>query len=226
MAPPHNAAGTPLGKRSYTLRLTFSALITAVIVLIIAVGWSFVLGVMVGRGYNPEKKVPQLATLLPSEQTPKTAREHVGDALPKAEVMKPEDLSYANTLRAKPGQTSVPVKPKNMQNATAPVSTPPVATAPAHTPADPAAPAQPKEPLFDAVYQVATFKDADSVDRLRSRLEGKGLRTRMDKDGKLLKVMVLVRGTNIRLEEVQQLMVEMNLGKPIQRSKTPAGRAR
>ena len=80
--------GEALSKRSYTLRLTFSTLVTASILLCIGIGWAFVLGVMVGRGYNPEKKVPQLARLLPSEESPEqAAKDKLDDALPKAGVM-------------------------------------------------------------------------------------------------------------------------------------------
>ena len=232
--------GEPLSKRSYTLRLTFSSLLTAGIVLVIGIGWAFVLGVMVGRGYNPEKKVPQLATLLPAEQSASpAAREKVGDALPKAEVMKPEELRYASSLKGKPGQATPEPKPKNMQNATAPVLAPvALPGAPVAPPAlaqdhpggveqKPRVEAAPQGgAMFDFVFQVATFKDSDSVDKLRARLEGKGLRTRMDKDGKLLKVMVLLRGTADAAQGVQQQMVEMGLGQPIQRGKSPVGKSR
>lgn len=46
--------------------------------------------------------------------------------------------------------------------------------------------------MFDYVFQVAVFKDEDSVDSLRQRLEGRGLRTRMQRDGKLFLVLVLL----------------------------------
>lgn len=241
VSPTGSRKGEPLSKRSYTLRLTFSSMLTAGIVLIIGIGWAFVLGVMVGRGYNPEQKVPQLANLLPAEQSASLpAREKVGDDLPKAEVMKPEELRYASTLKGKPGQITPEPKPKNMQNATAHASVPvpltPAApgTAAAHATAvpPPAAeapkPPQPpaSAPMFDYVFQVATFKDTDSVDKLRARLEGRGLRTRMDKDGKLFKVMVLLRGTAESAQGVQQQMVELGLGQPIQRGRTPAGKSR
>lgn len=236
--------GDPINKRSYTLRLTFSSLITAGIVLFIGFGWTFVMGVMVGRGYNPENKMPQLAQFMPAEgQATQGGREKLEDSLPKAEVMRPEELRYATTLRGKAGQNAtVPVQ-RSMQNATAPLASPaPVAPSPAGAVAQPgtppaitaapqasAPPAQPKpavEPMFDFVFQVATFKDTDSVDRLRARLEGAGLRSRMDKDGKLLKVMVLLRGTNDAGQNVRQQMMDMGLGQPLQRSKTPVRQKR
>lgn len=240
--------GEPISKRSYTLRLTFSSLITAGIVLFIGFGWTFVMGVMVGRGYNPENKMPQLANLMPAdERTVQGGREKLEDSLPKAEVMKPEELRYSTTLRGKPGQNATAPVQRSMQNATAPVAsaapaaqpqgavTQPGATAPAASAASgaapvaaatPAQPRPPTEPMFDFVFQVATFKDAESVDRLRTRLEGAGMRSRMDKDGKLLKVMVLLRGTNDAGQNVRQQMVDMGLGQPLQRSKKPVRQKR
>lgn len=243
----------PVSKRSYTLRLTASSIMTAVIVLVIGIGWSFVLGVMVGRGYNPEKKIPQLASFLPKEddavQSP-TSR--VGDDQPVDKVMRAEDLSYAASLKGKPGQGKLAPpppkpgtepKPKNMQNATVPVATvyDPAAgvtqgtvsqPAASHTPPvqaqaaqKPQAPATPQN-IFDFTFQVATFKDTGSVDTLRARLEGEGLRTRMEKtSGKttLYKVIVLMRGTNDSAQALRQRIVDMGLGQPIQRGKSPVG---
>ena len=75
--------GDPLSKKSYTLKLTFSTIVTTCIVLFIGIGWSFVLGVMVGRGYNPEHKVPHLATLLPAgEVENKDPLQNLSDTLP------------------------------------------------------------------------------------------------------------------------------------------------
>ena len=45
-------------------------------------------------------------------------------------------------------------------------------------------------PQFDYVYQVAAFKSDEDADKLRTRLEGKGLHTRTQKSGKLVLVLV------------------------------------
>lgn len=239
----------PLSKRSYTLRLTFSSIITAVIVLVIGIGWSFVLGVMVGRGYNPEKKISQLANLFPKEEDAgPAAMGRVGDEQPADTVMRAEDLSYAASLKGKPGQgklappppkAGTEPKPKNMQNATAAVAqvldpaslvsqaAPGQAPVPAATRNDAAQAQKPaNQQNFDFTFQVATFKDTGSVDNLRARLEGAGLRTRMEKTtGKtpLYKVMVLHRGSTDDAQALRQKLVDMGLGQPIQRGKSPVG---
>ncbi|MEG6503127.1 SPOR domain-containing protein, partial [Desulfovibrio sp. 1214_IL3152] len=79
---------------------------------------------------------------------------------------------------------------------------------------------QPVSNTFDYVFQVGAFKDEESVDSLRQRLEGRGLRTRMQRSGKLLVVFVMLRGNDARAEEVVHACESLSLGKPILRSKT------
>lgn len=74
--------------------------------------------------------------------------------------------------------------------------------------------------MFDYVFQAGAFKDEESVDSLRQRLEGRGLRTRVQRSGKLLVILVLLRGNDARAAEVVHACESLNLGKPILRSKT------
>lgn len=75
--------------------------------------------------------------------------------------------------------------------------------------------------LFDYVFQVAAMRTEDSVDALRQRLEGRGLRTRMQRDGKMFYVLVMLRGDESRATEVVQTLDSMRLGKPLMRSRKP-----
>ncbi len=75
--------------------------------------------------------------------------------------------------------------------------------------------------MHDYVFQVAALKGEDSVDALRQRLEGRGLRTRMKREGKLLLVLVLLRGDKERAAEVTQTLESMHLGRPILVSRKP-----
>lgn len=69
--------------------------------------------------------------------------------------------------------------------------------------------------LADYVFQMGAFRDEASVDALRQRLEGHGLRTRMQREGKLYLVLVLLRGDKARAEEIPALASELKLGEPI-----------
>lgn len=75
------------------------------------------------------------------------------------------------------------------------------------------------EPRFDYVYQTAAFRDKEDGDALRARLEEKGLRTRLQKSGKVYLVLVLLRGSEREAENVRETLRRMGLGKPIRLSK-------
>lgn len=83
--------------------------------------------------------------------------------------------------------------------------------------------AQPKaaqaEPLFDYSFQVAAFKDKADADKLRARLESKGLRSRQQKSGKVLLVLVNLRGTELDAANLREELQRMKLGKPLLASK-------
>lgn len=75
------------------------------------------------------------------------------------------------------------------------------------------------EPLFDYSFQVAAFKDKADADKLRARLESKGLRSRQQKSGKVLLVLVNLRGTELDAANLREELQRMKLGKPLLASK-------
>lgn len=190
-------------KRRYTLSLSFAGLISSVIIIIIAIGWTFTLGVIIGRGYNPEKQLPELAKLLPApEEQP----------VEEQEILKPEELNFMSELKQ---QTS------SSEKAAAQPETKPAA------PAVSAAPTPKKEKSAssevvrsDYVFQVVAYKKREQADRLRERLEGEGLRTRMniekDQKGrpKWFRVQVLLRGTEEDASEVIDILSGMGIKDP------------
>jgi len=222
-----DAPKTPLSKRAYTLKLSFSTLLTTVIFALIGIGWVFMLGVMVGRGHNPEAKIDEFTgRMLRGKQAPAVQE-------PPQAILRPEELNFGAALRDKP-----------LHNSTAAVGTPAAQTPAAQTPAGPnvagAVPAvQPAHPpaqlapqgaqssRFDFVYQAAVFRDPGQADKLRERLEGDGVRTSLEtspaRDGKnLYKVLALRRGTDEDSAQLLAVLERLKLGAPILRSKKPA----
>ena len=162
-------------------------------------------------------------------------------------ILAPEELRFTRALRNEEG---APEPPALQRPAPAPVAAAPQAPgaapqipgqAPAQLPGQPAQPlpgaaplpagapqaaaphlaaAQPG-PMQDYVFQMGAFRDEDSVDSLRQRLEGRGLRTRMQREGKLYVVLVLLRGDTARAEEVMRIAEELRLGKPMLKSRKP-----
>lgn len=204
-----------LSSRKYTITLSFSGLVTSGIIMIIAIGWIFAFGVIVGRGYNPEKKLPELARLLPPPDGAQEPARAQG-------ILKPEELTFMTDLKqggAAPAASAKPeVKPARAATQQAP------APQPVPAPADKA--------KYDFVFQAVAYKSRESADKLRERMEGEGLRTRMtiEKDSrgrpKWFRVQVLVRGTDADAAEVKGLLAKMGLKDATQISKKAVGRGR
>ena len=127
---------------------------------IMAMVWSFILGVFVGRGYNPEDVLPDIARILPDSSPGATA--------PK--VLRPEDLDFFDRLRSSPSGQKTP------QPAREPVAT---LTAP-----EPAIQARPDPPAvqdriseaetFIYSYQVASFQTMQRAANLQQKLMDEG----------------------------------------------------
>ena len=201
-------------KRRYTVQLSLSAIITSGIVLIIGLGWVFAFGVIVGRGYNPESKMPGLATLVPPASNA---------TVPAPEILKPEELTFMNDLKQRPTlNVAQPAAPA--PSAVKPGQTPPAAVAAAPAGGN-AVPAPDAKTVYDFVFQVVAYKNSGQADTLRERLEGKGLRTRMtierDSGGKArwYRVQVLLRGTEADAARAKEILGSMGLKDIVQASR-------
>jgi cell division septation protein DedD len=226
-----DASKSPLGKRAYTFSLSFSKLLTAVIVALIGVSWVFMLGVMVGRGYNPDAKINEITgRVLRGRQTPAVQE-------PPQAVLRPEELNFGAALRDKPlhnstaavgasdVQTPIAQSPIRQTNSTA-SGVAGNATAVQTAPPERIAPQGAQSARFDVIYQVAAFRGAEQADRLRELLEGEGVRTNMEKspakDGKsLYKVLAVRRGTEEDDKQLLAVLERLKLGSPLLRSKKP-----
>jgi cell division septation protein DedD len=214
-----------------------------VIVALIGVSWAFMLGVMVGRGYNPDAKI--------LEFTGRVLRGKQGPAVqePPQAILRPEELNFSAALHNKPQHNSTAVAeppvtqpPARQTNSTAAPAAAGTAVAAQTAKTTQAAqpPAQGTPPgaqpaLFDFAYQVATFREAAQADKLRERLEGEGVRNSLEKnptrDGKSVyyTVVVLRRGTAEDEKQLLAVLERLKLGQPLLRSKKPVsggGKAR
>lgn len=230
-----------------SLCLRPSSLLAACFLVVAAVALAYVGGVMSGRAYwrGHPAQVGVAGGALKRGVVVEPAEEDV----PKQKILAAEELRFARVLRGEslpPGMTDGPQARTPAAAAMQPVGTPAAQAAgqrsqvpaPASAPTAGANAGQAAQPvpenhplvlnslqpvgnMFDYVFQVGAFKDEESVDGLRQRLEGRGLRTRLQRSGKLLVILVLLRGNEARAAEVTHACEGLNLGKPILRSKTP-----
>lgn len=266
--PRKSVVSPPTGeKRRFVIRLSGPMAALLGTILAVAVGWSFFMGFMVGRGQNPETRVEQMTSMIskdapaakgkttqqeaPAPDAAATAETAEGqNAAPVAETAPgaaPQQAAAGKPADAKgqkAGQAQQPQQGQQPQAPAYPFSQPspnsmaawgikPGANpqgAQAQTGTQNAAPngaqaAKPAPaktgPQFDYVYQVAAFKSDEDADKLRTRLEGKGLHTRTQKNGKLVLVMVNLRGTDDDAFNLREDLRHMRLGVPIMVSQKP-----
>lgn len=227
-------------RRTFALEVSMSALITAVVVALVALGWVFAFGVIVGRGYSPASSMPELARLMP--QTGVSGQENATDGAP--EIFRAEDLTFMTDLKQKPG---VPLQPTRMSNGTDAGSMPATpgrlarsnatgnATGPGNATIKASASAkalQQPEALFDFVVQIVAYKNSKQADALRERLEGEGMRTRMTiekaPNGKArwYRVQVVLRGTDADVDVAKERLAALGMKDAKVTSRKAAGRSR
>ncbi len=219
---------------SFTVTLGFSSLMTVLTALVGAVVVAFMMGVIVGRDDVASRPtLAQVAEAQEAAMQAQKAKEETGQdatasakqteqvAPPPAQVMTPEELKYATALKSKGEQKASP--PPSVEKKE---PAPPAQSSDASAPKENAAPVQNvqqpqnnENALFDYVYQVASLKDEAAVDKLRAQLEGEGFRTRTGKSGDYMMVLILMRGTSAQALALQDRMVQLKLGKPVQQQK-------
>ena len=223
-----------------------SSLLAAVFLVVAAVVLAYLGGVMSGRAYwkaHPQPIAARQTAPASGAVSPATTADDDGPAPgslaagatdeaaePKQKVLAAEELRFSRVLRndaatgdapLKPLPPMTPVQPKPAGVAQAGVAPAQQGGAAGQQAAQSGIARPQTSGMYDYVFQVGAFKDADAVDSLRQRLEGRGMRTKMERSGKLYVVLVLLRGDEARAAEVLRSTEGMGLGKPIQRSRKP-----
>lgn len=125
------AKGAPgTEEKRFALRLSLPAAAVLGVVLAVAVGWSFFMGFMVGRGQNPEARVEQMTGLGPETPPPPTPQEPV--AAP-SDQLPPESGAAAAAAPPETNRGAAPAPADGAQAAAVP-------SAPAQPPQETAAP--------------------------------------------------------------------------------------
>lgn len=213
----------PQKNRKIILSLSFTSIFTFFLVVIAAMTAAYVWGVMTGRNH----------VVLTENNTSSVEKGESGGET-ETDILQAHELEFTHVLRGEAPRPKAPERKEQPAAAKeAPVAPEPAVQASEPAPALPPAPieparspekpAHPDGEVNDYVFQVAALKDEQAMDNLREKLEGRGLRTRMERSGKLFMVMVLMRGDNSRVSELEQIARELRLGTPLLRSKKASG---
>ncbi len=238
--PATNAAGNTAGNtaadksaKTFTLNVGFSALMTALLVLLGSVVVAFMLGVIVGRGQ--EESIPVVGAIVPatlkennsekqtdggtSHQAPyATSSKEKADGNKK--IMTPEELKYAKDLKNKDPQRTLGAVEQKPADKAKDKNTDSTDKKTDGVNASQEQNAEKAKTIFDYVFQVSSLKDENSVDTLRADLEAEGMRTRMAKAGEYFIVFVHMRGTEQQAKGIRERLIELKLGNPLLKQKT------
>jgi len=197
------------GPRQYTLRFSLAGLISLGLLLVAGLSWMFVMGVLVGRGYEPENAVPEIAKVLPRTHAPNTTS-----------VLKAEELEFYNELRKKPKAQGQ--KQKNVvQEPTAHKPKPPKELSFAGVPPKKA----PKEAVYNYTYQAAAFKDLDAAHKFQARLNkleiSNGIERAVSRGKTWHRVLVYFKGTPTDTRMLKEKLKTLGVKKALLKEKKP-----
>ncbi|MBD5607928.1 MAG: hypothetical protein HDQ93_03655 [Desulfovibrio sp.] len=219
------------GRKRWLTSVSLSSLITLCFLAIVAMAMAYIGGVMSGRHLGGESRLPARSALEkvepPSEESAKIN-----------EIIAAEDLEFARVLRGEPARKPEKAPKSEIEPAPKPGKESGAEEAPGKVddagangaetkPAEAAeSPVEKKEPrvMRDYVFQAGAFRDETSADNLRQKLEGYGLRTRLEKKNKFYIVLIMSRGDEERVREILDIARKLKLGEPILRSSEPATR--
>ena len=191
--------------KGWPLNLTPSLILMFVVFELVTLSFFFLFGLIVGKGTVPPPQQAELEQILPEE---------VAENSPSQEILPQEALRFMTNLKT---DESAEEQPQNTQAA---------ATGNGE--------AQSKKEssfldddsnLYDFVIRVAAFKNEEQADALRARLEGAGMRTRLQKEkaqkGTWHFVLVLFRGTEVKMNKLRETFPSFGVRDSILVSKTP-----
>lgn len=210
------------------LKLRFSSVLTILFLCLAALALAYVAGVMSGRN-------EMRAAAGPARESAKREAAAINNN-DDGGILAPEDLDYARVLRnEKARQPKAPADPARQEEPGQQREAAAQEKQPAGESGEPAqaADGQPAETktrpadqddaaqdgMHDYVFQLGAFRDEESADNLRQKLEGRGLRTKLVRSGKLLIVQALLRGSAERAGEIIRIAGELRLGEPMLISK-------
>lgn len=167
-------ARTTKKDKKFSFQLGLSGFLSLAILVVIGMAWSFILGVVVGRGYQPETMAREMAQKILPEDFPLLTEKN-------EEVLKGEELEFFDKLKQGPSSVPVaqaaapkPAEPPKPQ--TAQPKPPEPAQTPQPTP--PSAPATTdKDEVFVFNYQVAALASMEQAQTFLKKIDPKKFTT-------------------------------------------------
>lgn len=183
--------------------------------------WSFILGVLVGRGYKPESVILEFGHFVPP-----LIKGESGGGSPKP--LLPEELRFFDTLQEKAKQHAMPPAPPRRDAApevrpTPPAAQEPTKAAPPSPPPSQSVQTVPAAERFEFVYQAAAFRTEAQARALQQRISDVGGAVSVELsvlDGRSwYRVLVTIRGSAADAEQVKARLRGHGITDPFLRHK-------
>jgi len=216
--PKFNAAN-----KTYDFSLSLSGVISAVGSGVLVLTFFFVMGILIGRGYRPEVDVPPLGEIMPTKE-----HGELVEGLAKSGVLTAEELEYPERLRVSPQKRmdELGVKGKKPKLKAEPViaAAKPADSGPEKPEVLELTPVRPGDPVYDYVYQVASFRKPEMAEALSAKLVAAGLRSAIEsgeaKGSTWHRVQVFYHGTPASTAGMKVILARHGVPKPLLKKKT------
>ncbi len=176
---------------------------------LLAIVWAFILGVFVGRGYNPENVMPDISRIMPQEEKKQE----------ESRILRPEELDFYERLRSEPAR-----EPSPQEQPAAPTADPPQ-DQPLETAALPPEP-EPEAESFVYTFQVGSFQSMERAGGLQQRLYQEGFSASINRafarDEPWYRVIIEVETTPSKIDNFKQKLGEQGIDQPLLRNKRPS----
>lgn len=197
---------TGRGVLAWKANITPSALVTISVLALVLLGFSFLSGVIVGRSSMPLPQALELEKLLAGDTS--TGE---GENEEKEKILPKEELRFMTSLKSDPSGGVL----SDMPTQAAPANASVTQEKPKEEKPKEEVQQQPKEPQFDYVLRVATFKERNQAKALAERLTKDGLKTRRPqaktRRGNWYYVQVLFRGSKADLQMMRRTLDKYGL---------------
>lgn len=145
--------------------LTWSGLISWGVFAFVLVAWAFILGVLVGRGYQPEAFLPLVADYMPGQ-----SKQQDDQGQSQNPVLSAQELGFFESLQSEPVRR--PQQKKQETSSTTPTQ---------DTKPETEIKAQKSDTSYVYEFQVGAFKRQDQAEALRQRLAHKAFSAAVQK---------------------------------------------
>jgi cell division septation protein DedD len=219
--------------RFFTLRLRLPVLIISILLLLLGIIWIFIVGVIVGRGFNTQEKIGALANIIPSPPIAE-ATGAVGLPESRAEPVITEetgksgeadlDVLFKDNLKTPYIQAPVAGATGAQQARANPgAGASPAGTATGAARTIPPAAVQASGATYEYIFQVSSLNQLAQAEALAQKLKAGGLSSQVEtfKSGQNTRYRVIVtfKGRAVELDAFKDRLKQFNISQPFLRNR-------